>query len=86
MRTASPGRGLRPQPEWTAFESSAVCQPTNKFDNHMLKGLGLNSVQSTIHFATEPKAMQIAVVGNLSPKSIDLKVSDLKVSDPRFDP
>jgi hypothetical protein len=26
IRTASPGRGLRPQPEWTAFESSAVCQ------------------------------------------------------------
>jgi hypothetical protein len=44
----------------------------------MLKGLGLNSVQSAIHFATEPKAMQLAVVGNRTPKAIDLKVSDLR--------
>jgi len=50
----------------------------NKFDNDMLKGLGLNSVQSAIHFATEPKAMQLAVVGNRTPKAIDLKVSDLR--------
>jgi hypothetical protein len=50
----------------------------NKFDNDMLKGLGLSSVQSAIHFATEPKAMQIAVVGNLTPKAIDLTVSDLR--------
>ncbi len=63
----------------------------NKFDNDMLKGLGLNSVQSAIHFATEPKAMQIVVVGNRSPKAInlkgsDLKATDLKGSDPRFGP